>query len=184
MSSWPCSPKPVVSTPHYRWLHRFWFSGKILRVSFNGAISHPPYTLWRKLRAEEWCFWTVVLEKALESPLDCKEIQPVHPKGNQSWVFIGRINVEAETPMLWPPDAKNWLIGKDLDAGKDWRQEEKGMTEDEMVGWHHWLDEHELEQTPGVGDGQGGLACCGSWDLKESDTTEQLNWTELNWFSM
>ena len=94
---------------------------------------------------KNWCFWTVVLEKTLESPLDCKAIQPVHPKGHQSWMFIGRIDAKAETPILWPPDVKNWLIGKDRDAGKDWRQEEKGMTEDEMVGWHHWLDAHEFE---------------------------------------
>ena len=107
-----------------------------------------------------WCFWTMVLEKTLESPLDCKEIQPVHPKGDQSWVFIGRTDPEAETPILWPPDAKSWLIWKDPDAGKDWGQGEKGMTEDEMVGWHHWLNRHEFEQTLGAGDGQGGLACC------------------------
>ena len=106
---------------------------------------------------KNWCFWTVVLEKTLESPLDCKEIQPVHPKGNQSWIFIGRTDAAAETPILWPPDAKNWLIGKDPDAGKDWRWEEKGMTEDEMAGWHHQLSEYEFESTPGVGDGQGGL---------------------------
>ena len=124
------------------------------------------------------CFWTVVLEKSLESPLDCKEIQPVHPKGNQSWVFIGRTYAEAETSILWPPDAKSWLIWKDPDAGKDWRRE-KGMTEDEMAGWHHWLNGRESEWTPGVGDGQGGLACCGAWGRKESDTTEWLNWTEL-----
>ena len=133
---------------------------------------------------KNWCFWTVVLEKALESPLDCKEIQPVHSKGDQSWVFIGRTDFEAETPILWPPDAKSWLIWKDTDDGKDWRQDEKGMTEDEMVGWHHWLNGHESEWTPGVGDGQGGLVCCGSWGLKESDMTEQLNWTELSWHSM
>ena len=102
---------------------------------------------------KNWCFWTVVLEKTLESVLDCKEIQPAHPKGNQSWIFIGRTDAEAETPMLWPPDMKNWLIGKDPDAGKDWRQEEKWTTEDKMVGWHHWLDTHEFEQAPGVGDG-------------------------------
>ena len=107
---------------------------------------------------KNWCFWTVVLEKTFESPLDSKEIQLVHPKGNQSWIFIGRTNAEAETPMLWPPDAKNWLTGKDPDAGKDWRQEEKGTSEDEMVGWHHWLNGHEFEQTPEVGDGQGSLA--------------------------
>ena len=126
-----------------------------------------------------WCFWTVVLEKTLESPLDCKEIQPVHSEGDQSWVFIGRTDAEAETPILWPPHAKSWLIGKDSDAGKDWGQEEKGTTEDEMVGWHHQLDRYEFEWTLGVGDRQGGLACCDSWGLKESDTTEWLKWTEL-----
>ena len=120
----------------------------------------------------------MVLEKTLESPLDCKEIQPVYPKGDQSWVFTGRTDVEAETLILWPPDVKKWLIWKDPDAGRDWRQEEKGTTEYEMVGWHHRLDEHEFGWTPGVSDGQGGLACCGSWGRKESDTTEQLNWTE------
>ena len=141
--------------------------------------------MW-KLDCEEswmlknWCFWTVVLEKTLESPLDCKEIQLVHPKGDQSWVFIGRTDVEAETPIVWPPDAKSWLIGKDPDAGRDWGHEEKRTTEDEMAGWHHWLDGHELEWTVGDGDGQGGLACCNSWGQKESDMTERLNWTELS----
>jgi len=130
--------------------------------------------------APNWCFWTAVLEKTLESPLDCKKIQPVHLKGDQSWVFIGRTDVEAEAPVLWPPHVKSWLIGKDSDAGRDWGQEEKGTTEDEMAGWHHWLDGHEFEWTPGVGDGQGGLACCDSWGCKESDMTERLNWTELN----
>ena len=120
---------------------------------------------------KNWCFWAVVLEKTLESPLDCKEIQPVSPKGDQSWVFIGRTDAEAETPILWPHDAKSWLIAKDPDAGKDWGQEEKGMTEDEMVGWHHWLDGHEFEQALGVGDGQGGLAWCSPCGRKESDTT-------------
>ena len=105
--------------------------------------------------------------------------ESVNPKGNQSWIFIGRTDAEAETPIFWPPDVKNWLIGKDTDAGKDWRQEEKGMTEDEMVEWHHQLDGHEFEQAWGVGDGQGSLACCSSWDHKESDTTERLNWTDL-----
>ena len=127
---------------------------------------------------KNWHFLTVVLEKTLESPLDCKEIQPVHLEGDQSWVFIGRTNAEAETPILWPPHVKSWLIGKDPDAGKDWGQEEKGMTEDEMVGWHHWLNGHGFGWTPGVGDGQGGLACCGSRDCKELDTTERLNWTQ------
>ena len=123
------------------------------------------------------CFWTV-LEKTLESPLDCKEIKPVNPKGNQSWIFIGRADVEAETPILWPPDVKSWLIWKDSDDGKDWRQEEKGTTEDETVGWHHQCNVHEFEWTPGVGDGQGGLVCCSPWGHKESDTTERLNWTK------
>ena len=131
--------------------------------------------------AKNWCFWTVVLEKTLEvflqpSPLG-KKIQPVHPKGDQSWVFNGRTDVEAETPVLWPPDGKSWLIWKDPDVGKDWGQEEKGATEDEMVGWHHWLDGHGFGWTAGVGDGQGRLACCGSW-VTESDTAEQLNWTD------
>ena len=127
---------------------------------------------------KNWWFWIVVLEKTLESPLDSKEIQPVHPKGDQPWVFIGRTDVEAETPILWPPDAKSWLIGKDPDAGKDWGQKEKGMTEAEMVGWHHWLNGHGFRWTPGVGDGQGGLACCSSWGCKELDTTERLNWID------
>ena len=127
---------------------------------------------------KNWCFWTVVLEKTLESSLDCKEIQPVHPKWDQSWVFFGRNDVEAETPILWPPDVKSWLIGKDPDAGKDWGQE-KGTIEHEMVGWHHWLNGHGFGWTPGVGDGQGGLACCDSWGRKESDMTEWLNWTKL-----
>ena len=125
------------------------------------------------------CFWTVILEKTLESPLDCKDMQPVHPQGDQCWVFIGRTDVEAEAPILWPPDVKSWLIWKDPDAGKDWGQEEKGMTEDEIVGWHHWLDGHGFGWTPGVSDGQGGLVCCGLWGCKESDMTERLNWTDL-----
>ena len=129
---------------------------------------------------KNWFFWTVVLEKTLESPLDCKEIQPVHSEGDQPWVFTGRSDVEAETPILWPPDAKSWLIWKDPDdQWKDWGQEKKGMTEDEMVGWHHWLNGHKFGYTLGAGDGQGGLVCCGSWSHKESDTTEWLNWTEL-----
>ena len=113
-----------------------------------------------------------------ESPLDCKEIQPVHSKGDQSWVLIGRNDVKAETSILWPPDVKSWLIGKDSDAGRDWRQEEKGKTEDEMARRHHRLDGRESEWTSGVGDGQGGLVCCDSWGHKESDMTERLNWTE------
>ena len=132
----------------------------------------------RRLSTKELIFWTVVLEKTLESPLDCKEIKPVNPERNQSWIFIGRTNAEA--PILGPPDAKNWLIGKDHDARKDWGQEEKGMTEDETVEWHHWLHGHEFEQAPGVGDGQGSLAGCIPWGHKELDMTERLNWTELN----
>ena len=125
---------------------------------------------------KNWCFWTVVLEKTLESPLDYKEIQPVHSEGDQAWDFFGRNDAEAETPVLWPPHAKSWLIGKDSDAGRDWGQEEKGRTEDEMAGWHHWLDGLESEWTPGVCDGQGGLACCNSWGR-----TRLSDWTELNW---
>ena len=121
---------------------------------------------------------TVVLQKTLESPLDCKEIQPVHSNGDQPWVFFGRNDAEAETPVLWPPHAKSWLIGKDSDAGRDWGQEDKGTTEDEMAGWNQWLDGRESEWTLGVGDRQGGLACCDSWGRKELDTTERLNWTE------
>ena len=127
---------------------------------------------------KNWCFWTVVLEKTLQSPLDCKEIQLGHCKGDQSWVFFGRTDAKAETPILWPPHAKSWLIGKDSHAGREWRQEEKGTTEDEMAGLHHRLNGHQSEWTPGVGDGQGGLARCDSWSRKESDTTEWLNWTE------
>ena len=125
---------------------------------------------------KNWCFWTVVLEKTLQSLLDCKEIKPVHPKGNQSWIFIGRTDAKAETPILWSPDVKNWLTGEDPDAGKDWRQVEKGTTEDEMVGWHHRLNGDEFEQALGV-DGQGSLACCSPWGQKESDMIESLNWT-------
>ena len=120
----------------------------------------------------------MVLEKTLKSPLDCKESKPVNPKGNQPWIFIGRTDLEAETPVHWPPDEKRWLIWKDPDAGKDWEQEEKGMTEDEMIEWYHWHNGHGFGWTPGVGDGQGGLACCDSWGRKELDMTEQLNWTE------
>ena len=127
---------------------------------------------------KNWYFLTVVLEKTLESPLDCKEIKPVNPKGNQPWIFIGRTDAEAEAPILWPPYSKSQLIRKDPDAGEDWRQE-KGTTEDEMVGWNHWLDEHEFEQAPGTGDGQGSLACCSPWGLRVK--TRLSNWTELNW---
>ena len=121
-----------------------------------------------------------MLEKTLESPLDCKETQPVRSEGDQPWDFFGKNDAQAETPVLWPPHAKSWLIGKDSDAGRDSGQVEKGTTEDEMAGWHHWLDGCESEWNLGVGDGQGGLASCDSWDCKESDKTERLNWTEVN----
>ena len=135
--------------------------------------------LWEKLSAEELVLLNCGIGgDSWESPLDCKEIQPVHPKGDQSWVSFGRTGGKAETPVLWPPHAKSWLIGKDSDAGRDWGQEEKGTTEDKIAGWHHWLDGRESEWTPRDGDGQGGLACCDSWGRKESDMTERLNWTE------
>ena len=134
---------------------------------------------------KNWCFWTVVLEKTLESSLDCREIQPVHSIGNQSWIFTGRTNVEAETPILWQTDAKHWLIGKGPGAGKDWRQEEKGTTEEEMVGWHHRLNGHEFELAPGVGDGQGGLACCSPWGRRVGQdwTIELTDWENLLMFA-
>ena len=130
---------------------------------------------------KNWCFWIVVLEKTVERQLDCKVIKLVTPKGNQPWIFIERTDAKAETPILGPSHVKSWLIGKDSDVGRDWEQGEKGMTEDEMVGWHHQLDGHESEWTPGDGNGQGGLACYNSWGHKKLDKTEWLNWTELNW---
>ena len=128
---------------------------------------------------KNWCIWTLVLEKTLESPLDCKEIKPVNPKGKQPWILIGRTDAEAEAPILWPPDVKSWLIGKDTDVGKDWRQGEKGATEDEVIGWHHRLNGHELGQTPGNNEGQGGLACCSPWG-RRVNMTEWLNWLTEN----
>ena len=153
---------------------------RLVKLWFGFSISH--IWMWELNYKENWApknwwFWTVVLEKTLESPLDCKEIQVVHPKGNRSWIFIGRTDAQAETPVLRLRDAKNWLSWKDPDTGKDWRQKEKGMTQDEMVD-HLRLNGHKFEWTLGVGDGQGGLACCDSWGRKESDTTEQLNWTD------
>ena len=165
---------------------RCYFTDKSLfNQSYGFSSSH--VWMWESDHKEcwvpkNWCFWTVVLEKTLETLLDNKEIQPVHPKGNQSWMSIGRTDAEAEAPILWPPDAKNWLTGKDPDSEKDWRKEEKGMTEDEMVGWHYQPDGHESKQAPGVGDEQGSVAWCSPWGHKESDTTEQLNWIELNWW--
>ena len=159
-----------------------------VRLVNNYCFSNSHVWMW-ELDCEEswvpknWCFWTVVLEKTLESPLDYKEIQPVHSKGDQSWVFFGRNDAKAETPVLWPSHVKRWLIGKDSGAGRDWGQEEKGMTENEMAGWHHRLNGHEFEWTPGVGDGQGGLACCDSWGCNESDMIEWLNWIDPSIFS-
>ena len=131
---------------------------------------------------KNWCLWTVMLEKTLESPLDCKECKPINPKGNQSWIFTERTDAEAEAPILWPPDRKSWLTGKDPDAGKDWRQEEKGMTEGDMVGWHPWLNGHEFEQAPADGEGQGGLVCRSPWGPRVGhDWATKLNWTESYW---
>ena len=143
---------------------------------FSGHVWMSELDYKESWEPKNWCFWTVVLEKILESLLDCKEIQPVHSEGDQSWMFIGRTDAEAETPILGPVHAKSWLIGKYPDAGKNWGQEERGTTEDKMVGWHHWLNGHGFGWTLGVDDGQRSLACCGSWGCKESDMTEQLNW--------
>ena len=136
--------------------------------------------MWELDHKESWapknqCFQTVLLEKTPETPLDHKEVKPVNPKGNQPWIFIGRPDAEAEVPILWPPDVKNWLTGKDPDAGKDWSQEGKGMTENKTIGWHHQLDGFEFEQVPGDGEGQGRLACCSLWGSKELDMTWRLN---------
>ena len=156
---------------------RHYFADKGLSSQSYGFFSSHVW-MW-ELHHKNWYFWTVVLEKTLESPLECKEIKPGNPKGNQSWVFIARTDAEAEAPILWPPDVKKWLICKDPDAGKDWRQEEKGTTENEMVGWHHQLNGHEFEQAPGVGDGQGSvLQSTGLQRVKMGDWTE-LNWSEL-----
>ena len=172
----PCKPRQRIKKPR----HYFADKGPSSQ-SYGFSSSH--VWMWELDRKENWvlknwCFWTVVLQKSLESPLDCKEMKPVNPKGNQPWIFIERTDAEAEAPILWPPYAKSWLIWKDPDPGKDGGQEEKGTTEEEMAGWHHWLDGRESEWTPGVGDGQGGLACCDSWGHKELDMTEWLNWTE------
>ena len=166
-------------------LHSFFMAANKGPSSQGYGFSSGHVWMWELDCEESWalkncCFWTVVLEKTLESPLDCKEIQPVHPKRDQSWVFLGRTDAEAETPILWPPHVKSWLFGEDSDAGRDWGQEEKEITEDEMAGWHHRLNAHEFEWTLGVGDGQGGLACCDAWGCKEWDTTERLNWNDWN----
>ena len=145
------------------------------RARHNWASKHASTDVrvgpWSRLRAEELMLLNWGAGEDFESPLDCKEIKPVSPKENQPWIFIGKSDAEAEAPVLWPPDAKSPFIGKDPDAGKDWRQEEKRTTEDELVGWHHWLNGHEFEQTLGDGEGQGSLACCSPWSCKESDIT-------------
>ena len=169
------------TTVPFAWDYHYFASKGPSSQGYGFSIGH----VWmRELDCEEgwalnnWCFWNVVMEKTLESSLDCKEIQPVHSR-NQPWVFFGRNDAKAETLVLWPPHSKSWLIGKDSDAGRDWGQEEKGTTEDEMAGWRHRLDGCEFEWTPGVGDGQGGLVCRDSRGRKVLDTTKRLNWTEL-----
>ena len=152
-----------------QWCH---FADKSPDGQDYGFFSSHPW-MWEGWVLKSWCFWTVVLEKTLESPLDIKEIKPVHPKGNQSWIFTGR--TDAEAPILLPPDLKSWLLGKDLDAEKDWGQEEKGATQNEMVGWHHWLNGHEFEQSPGASEGQESLVCCSPWGHKKLDMIEWLN---------
>ena len=154
---------------------RHYFANKGLCVQSYGFYSSHVW-MWELDYKEswvlkDWCFWTVVLEKTLESPLDCKEIQLVHPTGDQTWIFIGRTDAEAEDPLLWPHDVKSWLTGKDFNAGKDWRKKEKGITEDETVRWHHWINACEFEQTSSDSEGQWRLACWGSWGCKESDMT-------------
>ena len=159
------------------------------KVHLVKAMVFPLVMLWMwKLNHKEgwtlknWHFWTVVLEKTLESPLNCKEIKPVYPKGNQSWILEG-LMLKLKLPILWLPHVKDWLIGEDFDAGKERRQEEKGTTKDEMVGWHHWLDGREFEQASGDSEGQGSLACCSPWGLKELDVTERLNNNKASFFS-
>ena len=160
---------------------RYYFADKSLsNQSYGFSGSH--VWMWALDHKESWvvknwCFWTVVSEKTLESPLDRKEIKPANPKGNQSWIFTGRTDAEAEAPILWPPDTKNWLTGKDPDVVQDWRREEKGTTEDETVGWHYRLNRHEFEQALVAGDGHGSPACWSPWGRKELDMTEWLNWT-------
>ena len=169
------SPLPLTARPRARFYHLN------LTWTFKNSYLYGNQLILKEIEyfSSLWCENKMcrVGSPAKKVSLDCKEIKPVHPKGNQSWIVIGRLMLKLKL-IAWPPDAQNWLLGKDPDAGKDWRQEQKGMTEDEMVGWHHRFNGHEFEQTLGVGDGQGDLACCDSWGHKESDTTEQLNWTE------
>ena len=170
-----CSYENLLITIHNSIIHNS-HKMETTQIFINYLNSYPLNSL---MALKNWCFWTVVLKKTPESPLDCKEIQSFHSEGDQPWDFFGRNDAKAATPVLWPPHAKSWLIGKDSDAGRDWGQEEKGTTEDDMAGWHHWLDGRESEWTLGVGDGLQGLACCDSWGRKELDTTEWLNWIEL-----
>ena len=176
-----------------RWMLNHWSTREVLSCTLGKGVNtrRPPSSqsygfssshvwMWELDHKEGWvpkngCFWTVVLVKTLESPLDHKEIKPVNPKGNQPWIFIGGTDTEAEAPILWPPDTKSWLIRNDPDAGKDLRQQEKGTTEDKMIGWHHWLNGYESEQAPWDGEGQGSLVCCSSWGCKELDMAEWLN---------
>ena len=163
-----------VSRQHFE-KQRCYFANKDLH-SESCSFSYSHVWIWELDHKEgwawkNWCFQIVVLVKTLERPLDCKKIKTVNPKGDQPWIFFGKTDVEAETPILWPPDMKSQLIGKDFDAGKDWGQEEKGVIEDEMVGWHHWLNGHGFEQALGDGEGQGSLVCCNAWVCKELDTT-------------
>ena len=172
-----CSSTIVIVIVSAIWIVSF--SPLNCQVSIFISAGPVPGSMPEKKVLPKYFLWTVMLEKTLENTMDCKKIKPVNPKGNLPWIFIGRTDPEA--PILWPLDAKNWLIEKDYDAGKDWGQVEKVATEDQMVEWRHWLYGYEFEQVPGVGDGQGGVACCNSWGRKESDTTERLNWTKLNW---
>ena len=174
---WVTMPSSRGSSQPKDWTQVSCITGRFFTIWATRELSSHVW-MWELAQKEgwvlkNWCFWTV--EKTLESPLDCKEIKPVNPKGNQSWTLIGGIDIEAEAPIFWPPDAKSWFTGKDLNAGKDWRQEEKGTTEDKMVGWHHWPSGHVFEQVLGDGDGQGSLACCWRALPKESDMTEWLN---------
>ena len=168
-------------------VHIEWVEFDMLPSSQGYGFSSSHVWIWEldykeSWAPKNWCFWTVVLKKTLESPLDCKEIQPVHSKGDQSWDFFGGNDAEAETPVLWPPHAKSWLTGKDSDAGRDWGQEEKGTTEVEIAGWHQWLNVRESGWTLGVGDGQGGLACCDSWGRRIGHNwATELNWTLQSW---
>ena len=162
-----------------QWQTLFSWAPKSLWMVTAAMKLKDPCSLEEKQWQTYTMYWKTETLLCLQSPLDCKQIKQVNPKGNQPWIFIRKTDAQAEAPILWPPDVNNWLIWKDPDAGKDWRQEEKGTTEDELFGWHHWLDEHGFEQVPEVGDRQGSLPCCSSWGHKESDTTEWMNWTEL-----